>query len=117
MWTREADASDAVDSGDALEELGEVAGRIVRSLVVIDDLTKQLHFPAPLPCGFADLGDDVGRWPHALVPTGVRHDAEGTELVAPFDDRDPCAHRIGMASDAERERHVLVRIDVDLPPP
>ncbi len=61
----------------------------------------------------AGFGDDRRGRPHALVAARVRHDAERAELVAPFDDGDVRLRRIGAARDAEREGHVIERIDVD----
>jgi hypothetical protein len=89
------------------EELREVAAGIVRRLVVVDDLAEQLHFLAPRSHGLVHVGEDVGLGPHALVPAGRRHDAEGAVIVAPLDDGDVGPDRIAAARHADGERDVV----------
>ena len=109
----EADPLQPVDVVEALEERREVARRVVRRLVVIDDLPEQLDFPRPGVRRLPRVGEDVGDRPHPLVAARVRHDAEGAELVAAFDDRDVGLQRVATARDAERKRDVLDRVEID----
>src|SRR6266849_2913837 len=81
-----ADALDAGDVVDGLEEAGEVARRLVRRLVVVDDLAEQLYFLVAAGRRVADFREDVGLWTHALVAARVRHHAEAAEFVAALDD-------------------------------
>jgi len=113
MRAREPDPVDAFDLVDGLQQAGEVAGRIVRRGVVIDDLAQQLHFPPSARRGLPHLGDDVGLGPHAFVAARIRYDAEAAEIVAPFDDRDVGLDRVVPPSHPQRERHIVVGIDVD----
>jgi hypothetical protein len=46
MRAREADAIDAGNLVDRFEQCREIARRIVRRLVVVDDLAEELHLPA-----------------------------------------------------------------------
>ena len=63
--------------------------------------------------GIPDLGEDVGFRAHPLVAAGIRYDAEATELVAPFDDRDVRLDRIVAPGHSQGERHIVKRIEVD----
>jgi hypothetical protein len=59
------------------------------------------------------VGEDVRDRPHPLVAARVRHHAEGAELVAAFDDRDVGLDRIAAARDAQRERDIAERVEID----
>src|SRR6185436_2346574 len=95
------------------EQAREVALRLVWRDVVVHDLTKQLDFPTSAGRHLPDLGQDIALGPHALVPTRVGYDAEAAELVAALDDGDVGLDRIAAAGDAQRKRHVLVRVEVE----
>ena len=110
---RKANAFDALDVVHAFEERREIAGGIVRRLIVIHDLTEQVNLLPASRRRFPDLREDVGHGAHPLVPARERHHAERAEVVAAFDDRDPRLQRIASSRDAKRKRHVVVRIDVD----
>ena len=73
MRTGEPDATNAADRADPLQEGREVTGRVVRRLVVIDDLPEQLHFDAAGVGGALHLGENVADGTHPLVPARVRH--------------------------------------------
>ena len=113
MGAREADPLDAVDVVDRFEQPGEVARRLVGRLVVVHDLTEQLHFLAAGRGELAHLGQDVGPGTHPLVAARVRHHAEAAELVAPFDDRHIPLDPIVAPRDPERPRDVVVGIEID----
>ena len=113
MRAREADAVEPGHLVDGFEKAREVAAGIVGSLVVIDDLSQELHLAAAARHGLADLRQNVGFRAHALVPARVRHHAEAAELVAALDDGHIGLHGIAAPRDAQRKRHVLVRIEVD----
>ena len=87
---------------------------IVRRVVVVDDLPEQLHFAVAAGGRLAHLGQDVGLRAHPLVAARVRHDAEAAELVAALDDRHVRLDRIAAPRHAERKRHIVVRIEVDV---
>ena len=106
-------ALNAVHRATRASTRGKVARRIVGRLIVVDDLSEQLNLAMPLTRRLSYFVEDVALRAHPLVAARVRHHAERAELVAAFDDRDPRPHRIAMPDDAERERHVVVRIDVD----
>ena len=110
----EADPLDARHLVHLLEQAREVAGRVVWRLVVIDDLAEELDLAVSAGGRVADFGEDFGGRTHALVPAGVRHHAEGAELVAALDDVDVGLDGVRAAGNAERERHVLMGVDVDL---
>jgi hypothetical protein len=114
MRTGKADTLHARHLVHLLQQAREVAFRIVGRLVVVHDLPEELDLAMALVGRLADLGENLRRRPHPLVAPGVRHHAEGAELVAAFDDVDVGLHRVRPARDPERERHVLVRVDVDL---
>src|SRR5262245_14100164 len=95
-----------------LEQAGELAGRIVRRLIVIHDLPEELYFHATAVGDLADLREDVRHRPHAFVAARVRHDTESTEVVAAFNDRHERTHRISASHDTERKRHVVLSADV-----
>ena len=113
MRAREPDALDAGHLVHSLQQRREIARRIVRRLIVVDDLPEQLDLAVPLVRGMSHFVEDVALRAHALVPARVRHDAERAELVAAFDDGDVRLDRIVAPRHAERKRHVLVRVDVD----
>src|SRR5258707_15577639 len=83
---RKPDAVDAVDLVDRFEETREVAGGVVRRVVMVDDLAEELYLGVSGRRRFADLRQDVGLRTHALVPARVGHDTEAAELVAALDD-------------------------------
>src|ERR671915_2425424 len=85
MGAGEADARKTVDGVQPFEERGEVTRGIVRRLVVIDDLPEQLDLPCPRGNGVTGFRHDIRDRAHALVTPRVWDDAEGAELVAPFD--------------------------------
>ena len=113
MRAGEPDTLDAVDVVHRLEQAGEIAARVVRRLVVVHDLAEQLHFASAVRRGLADLRQDVGLRPHALVAARVRDDAEAAELVAAFDDRDVRLHRVVPPRHPERKRHIVVRVEIE----
>ena len=86
---------------------------VVGRLIVVDDLSEELHFAGAASPRHADVRQDVGDRPHPLVPARVRDDAEGAELVAALDDGDVRLERIGAARNPQRKRHVVVRIQID----
>ena len=81
---------------------------------MIDDLAEKLNLDRALADDMSGFLDDRRRGPHALVAAGVRHDAEGAELIAALDDRHVSLGGVGSSRDAQRERHIVERIDVDL---
>src|SRR5215203_3455698 len=82
MRAREADPLEALDGVQALQQPGEVAGGIVRRLVVVDDLAEQLDLFRARVYRMASLRDDVSSRAHPLVTARVRDHAERAELVA-----------------------------------
>ena len=58
------------------EQPREVAGRVVGSLVVVHDLSEELHFPEAAVGGVPHLCKDLRFRPHPLVAARVRDDAE-----------------------------------------
>ena len=113
MRAREPDPLHAVDGVHRFQQAAEIAGRIVRRRVVVDDLAEQLYLTVACIGRFADLRQDVGLRAHPLVPSRIRDDTEAAELVAPFDDRDVGLHRIGAPGHPRREAHIAVRVEVD----
>ena len=116
MARMRAGEPDALDPGhvvDCLEQAGKVAARIVGRVVVIHDLSEQLHFLVTMRRRLRDFGNDVGLRAHPLVAARVRHDAEAAELVAAFDDRHVRPNRIVPSHHAQRPRHIVVGIEVD----
>src|SRR6185436_4405818 len=85
MRARKADPLDARNVVDVCEEVGEITAGFVRRRVVIDDLPEKLNLFPPGRNSLTDVGQDVGLGPHALVPSRVRHDAEGAVIVAALD--------------------------------
>ena len=79
MRAGEADALDAVHLVNGFQQTGKIALRIVGRLVVIDDLTEQLHFLQAARGGVADLRQNLALRPHPFVAARVRHDAEAAE--------------------------------------
>src|SRR6185503_8832834 len=73
----EPNPRDAWHLTHALEQRGKVTARIVRGLIVIDDLPQQLHLCPTAPRRPADLSHDVGHRSHALMTARVRDNAEG----------------------------------------
>ncbi len=63
--------------------------------------------------GVAHLGEDLRCRTHAFVTAGVRHDAERAELVAALDDGHVGTDRVVAAGQPERERDVLVRVEIE----
>ena len=55
--------------------------------------------------------------PHALVPAGVRHDAEGAVVVAALDDGHIRLHRVLPPRNPEGKGHIVIRVHVDLARP
>src|SRR5262245_40999847 len=103
MRARKPDALDARHLVDGFQKRREVARRVVRGLVVVDDLPQQLDFSVDLISGADHFLDDVPSWTHALVPARVRDDAKGTELVAPLDNGDERLDWIVASRQAERK--------------
>jgi hypothetical protein len=103
MRAGEANPFDARNGVNRFEQCREVAGRIVRRLVVIDDLSEQLHFAAAAVGGLPHVGEDLRFRSHALVPPRVRDDTEGAKVIAALDDGDVGAHRIAAPHHAQRE--------------
>ena len=114
MRAGKPDPRDALDFVDLLQQRREVTGGVVGRLIVIDDLPQELDFPQAPGGGVAHFGQDLGLRPHPLVAPRVRDHAEAAVLVAAFDDRHPRTHRVIAPRDAERERDVVVRAEVDL---
>src|SRR5688500_8589834 len=79
MRARETDPFEAVDAIETLEESREIAVRIVRCLVVVDDLPEQLDLPGAGGDGLTGVRHDVGGGPHSFLAPRVRHHTEGTE--------------------------------------
>src|SRR5687768_16727134 len=98
---------------DRFEQAREVARGVVRRLVVVPDLTEELHFSPSAGYRLLDFGQDVRLATHPLVATRVRHDAEATKFVAPLDDGDVRADRIAAPRDSEREGHIFIRVEID----
>ena len=92
VGARKTDPLHAVNLVDRFEEAGEIAARLVGRIVVIHDLAEQLHLAMSCARRLAHFGQDVGPCPHPLVAAGVGDDAEATEFVAAFDDRDVRLH-------------------------
>ena len=113
MRAREPDPLETLDLVDAREQLREVARRVVRGLVMVHDLSEELDFPRARRDRLPHVREDVIDWAHPLVTARVRHHAEGAEVVAALDDRDVRLQRIAAASDPQRERHVVMRTDVE----
>ena len=103
MRARKPDPLDAIHLADASQQIGEIAAGDIRRLIAVDDLTEQLHLARARLRGRAHVGNDVRDRPHALVPPRVWDDAEGTELVAPFDDGDVGLERILTPRNSEWE--------------
>ena len=95
------------------QQLREIAFVIVGRLVVIHDLAEELNLLRAGVDRLPGLGEDGGDRTHPLVPARVGDDAEGAELIAALDDGDVGLERVAAASDAERERDVVQRVDFD----
>src|SRR5678810_723068 len=70
-----AGESDSLDAGNRIhlgKQLGEVAGWVVWSRIVIHDLPEQLHLSPPRCDCLPHVREDVGFGPHPLVSAGVR---------------------------------------------
>ena len=95
-WVRTGE-SDPLHAGDRIhfsQQLGEVAGRVVGSRIVIDDLSQQLNLAPPRRDGLPDVGQDVRLGSHPLMTAGIGDDAKRAMIVAAFDDRDIRPDRI-----------------------
>ena len=112
---RESHTLDSRHGADARQKLREVAVRVVRRLVVVDDLAEQLNLEPARVHGRSHFVENLRYRPHPFVAARVRHHAERAELIAAFDDGDPRAHGIRVPGHSQRERHVVVRTDVDRP--
>src|SRR5688572_12786219 len=86
MRARETDPAQTVDRVQSLEQSGEVARRIVWRLVMVHDLAQELDLADAGVGRMPGFCNDIGCRSHALMPSGVRDDAECAELVAAFDD-------------------------------
>ena len=82
MRAGKPDAAHARHLVDRFEQAGEVAGRIVRRLVVIDDLPEQLDLHPAAVHGVAHVGQDFRLRAHPFVAARVGDDAEGAVVVA-----------------------------------
>src|SRR5437868_92252 len=82
MRTGETNALQPRHLVDLREQLGEVARRIIGSVVVVDNLAEQLNLAPPRRDRLADVEQDVCLCPHSLVTTRRRNDAERTVIVA-----------------------------------
>ncbi len=122
MRAGEADALHARHAVHRFEQCCEIAGRIVRRLVVVDDLSQEVNLPSALVNRLPDVVHDLRLLSHPLVAPGVRDNAEGAEIVAAFDDRDVGLDRVFVARESERERRFIVgrrdvheRAQIDVP--
>ena len=113
MGAGKADPLDARDLMDGFEQAAEVARRVVRGTVMIDDLPEQLDLAATAVSRLANLGEDVALGPHPLMAARVRHDAKAAELIAAFDDRHVGLQRVGPPRHPQGKRDIVVGIEVD----
>ncbi len=111
MGAGEADPLQAIDGVQPVQQFREVAFAVVGRLVMIDDLAEELNLFRAGVDRLPGLGEDGGDGTHPLVPSRVGNDAEGAELVAALDDGDVGLEGVAAASDAERERDVVKRVD------
>src|SRR5919201_366529 len=86
MRAREPDPLDPLNLVDGFQERSEVASRVVRRAVMVDDLSQKLNLAMARCCGLARFGHNLRFRPHPLVASRVRYDAERAELVAALDD-------------------------------
>src|SRR4029078_3666086 len=107
MRARKTDPLHARYVSDVREEIDEVAARIVRCRVMIDDLSKELNLLPPRGDGLSNVSEDGGPRDHSLVASPGRHHAEGTVIVAALDDGDVRLDGVLAMRDAKRERHVI----------
>ena len=108
-----AGETDPLDPGnfmDGFEQAREVARRVVRRLVMIDDLPKQLEFRAGRWRRRRGPSARISAWPDPLVSACVRHHAERAEIVAAFDDGHVRPDWIAAPNHAKRKRRILVRV-------
>ena len=96
------------------EQVREVAAWVVGSLVVVDDLPEQMDFGPTALDRLLDLFQNLALRTHPLMTAGVRDDAESAVVVAALDDGHIRLHRVHPARHPQRERHVVVGVDVDL---
>ncbi len=116
---RVADAIDARDLGDVLEQQREVGdvGRVTHpSAVGVDVLPEQRHFPDTLVGQPGDLGQHVVERAADLLAARVRHDAVAAILAAAFHDRDERARAVDPRRRQVVELLDLREADVDLWP-
>ncbi len=118
---READALDAGNLGDVLDQRREIRDLVThlrcrahRAAIRVDVLPQQRDLDDPLIGEIGDFGQHVVERPRDLLAARVRHHAERAVLAAAFHDR----HEGGCAVD--RRRRELVELldggegDVDL---
>src|SRR4051812_16237874 len=90
MRARIADALDAFDRGDRVQELGEAARlRAQSGAVAVDVLAEQRHFLHAIAGELLDLGHQLIERAADLATAGRRDDAEGALHVAAGGDLDP----------------------------
>ena len=109
MARRIAQAREARDLGEALDEARERPHAPVRPVAVIgvDVLPDERDLAHPGVGEALGLGDDLGGRPRDLGAAGVGHDAKGAELVAAFLDR----QEGGCAAAAHRREMVELVLD------
>src|ERR1017187_493156 len=113
MRAGEANPLDPRDAVHTLQELSEVAGFVIRRLIVVDNLPEELDFAMSRIGRVFHFGQNVRDRPHAFVSSGVRHDAERAEFVASFDNGDPRPYRVAMTHHAEGKRDIVVWVDIE----
>src|SRR6188768_4298717 len=114
MRAGKSDSIDARDLVNRFEEPGEIARTVIRSLIVIDNLPKQLHLTVPGLRRRPDLGEDLRLRSHPLLATSVRNHAEAAVLIAALNDRHPRPHWVAATRHGERKRDIVFGAEVDL---
>ena len=87
---QEADPLDPLDGRHLFQQVGELPSGIGVK-IGIDVLSQQLSLQVSFPGQVPDLFEDRPQRPVFLPSAGVRHDAVGAEVVAPFHHRDVAA--------------------------
>ena len=113
MRTRKPDALNSRHAVHQLEQPREVAAGPVGGRVVIHDLPEKMDLAVSAVGGKPDFVDDLRGRPHPLVASCIGHDTERAEIVAALDNRDRRPDRVRTPGHSQRERYVVIGVDVD----
>src|SRR6185437_13803531 len=112
----EADAADAVDLRDRVDQHGEVGDAAVEggAAIRIDVLAEQVHLAHALRGELGDLDQHIVEWAADLLAAGVRHHAVTAVFRATFHDRHEGGRAFGARLGKAVELLDLGEADVDL---